>query len=108
MSTTTTLTLHTALNLDRPIQIRESLEASAGDFIDDFDLDAIEHDYIAALDEAAGEVRDDLVFLWDANEIIADVDAAPITDDQAEAIKWGWALVNVDIWEIFQRHDRTN
>ncbi|MDU4676063.1 MAG: hypothetical protein E6Y34_05025 [Cutibacterium avidum] len=97
-----TLILHTALDYELPMQIREGLEAYAGDFIDDFDMDAVETDYVAALDAAAATVRPDLDFLWDADEIIADTTADPITGRQATDIDG--AIDGIDMEEIFQRH----
>lgn len=75
----------------------------AGDFVDDFDLDAVEDDYEAARDAVVEAVRPDLDFLWDTNEIIGEVGTAPLSDDDWAALKEG--LAAIDLAAIFQAHD---
>jgi hypothetical protein len=97
------LILHTALGHERPMQIRAALLAYSGDFIDDFVMDYVEADYVSALDDAAAKVRPDLIFLWGVDEIIADIDADPITSDQAADINA--AIDEIDMKAIFDRHE---
>mgnify|MGYP006906174801 FL=1 len=77
----------------------------AGDFVDDFDMDAVEDDYEAARDAVVEAVRPDLYFSWCTNEIMGEVGTAPLSDDDWAAIEEG--LEAIDMAAIFQAHDLT-
>ena len=60
------------MNLEE-LSARTVVTNCAGDFVDDFDMDAVEDDYEAARDAVVEAVRPDLYFSWYTNEIMGEV-----------------------------------
>lgn len=87
------------------LSARTVVTNAAGDYVDDFDLDAVEDDYDAARDAVCHGVRPDLDFSWCTNEIMGEVGTAPLSDDDWATLKEG--LAAIDLAAIFQNHDLT-
>mgnify|MGYP001559894208 CR=1 FL=1 len=75
------------------------LTAYAGDFIADYDMDAVHTDYVSMLncDLPVG------IDLYANGDVIAQVELA----DQARDIDWKAFVDDRDAAPIFERHDRT-
>lgn len=71
----------------------------AGDFVEDYDMDAIHEDF---LDEIQARVPRG-VTVFRNGDVIADVDVA----DEARDITWGDITEDIDVAAIFDRHDKT-
>lgn len=80
-------------------EIRFDLEDYAGEFIADFDMAAVERDYVAAINELvpAG------VVVANNGMVFADVDVV----DEARDIDWDELCQGVDVEAIFVRHDQS-
>lgn len=75
------------------------LTDAAGDFLDDFDMDAVHADYLAEVNLSLPTGIDVLA----NGGVIADLDRA----DFAREIDWKELTDNIDVAPIFERHDRT-
>lgn len=75
---------------------RLDLTSYAGDYLTDFDMDAVHGDYVAAINERlpAG------VTLADNGMVFADVDVAYDLE-----LDWDEITADIDVAAIFQRHD---
>jgi hypothetical protein len=71
----------------------------AGDFLADYDMDAIRSEYVAAIAAAAG----DGIHVYANGDVIADLDRA----DNARDLDWRELTERIDVAAIFERHDRT-
>lgn len=76
------------------------LTAYAGDFIDDYDMDAVNADYLAAVND---EILLDGVVVCGNGDVIAPVDSA----DDARSIDWEMVTGHIKVQAIFERHDVT-
>lgn len=90
--TTTTQITNIAQQLD--------LTDYAGEFVDDYDMDAVHADYVSMLD---CDLPDGIT-LCANGDVIADIDLA----DQARNIDWSDLTSRRPVQEIFDRHDVTN
>jgi hypothetical protein len=72
----------------------------AGDFLADYDMDAIRSDFI---DEIQARLPSGVTLLGNG-EVIADIDV----DDQARELDWDEILEDIDVAPIFERHDLTS
>ncbi|BDQ41045.1 hypothetical protein [Cutibacterium granulosum] len=73
----------------------------AGDFVDDFDMDAASDDYYEACCEALAAVRPEWSLLKDA-EVIGPVDSPDLDEDERATL--GELLDTIDVTAILQRH----
>ena len=73
----------------------------AGDFVDDYDMDAVHADYLAAIND---EMPLDGVTVCANGDVIADLDAA----DDARELDWKAVADHVGAQPIFERHDVTS
>jgi hypothetical protein len=73
------------------------LTAYAGDFIADYDMDAVHAEYVAALNESAGAG----ITVHANGDVIAEIDRADVARD----IDWKALADGIDAAPIFERHD---
>lgn len=76
------------------------LTAYAGQFIDDYDMDAVHADYVSLLN---CDLPDGIT-LYPNGDVIAQVELA----DQARAIDWDDLTNERNVAAIFEPHDRTS
>lgn len=76
------------------------LTAYAGEFIDDYDMDAVHADYVAAIN---AEILPESVTVYANGDVIADIETA----DAAREIDWKTVADDVNAAPIFKRHDIT-
>lgn len=81
------------------IAAKLDLTAYAGDFIADYDMDAVHADYVSLLN---CDLPDGIT-LCANGDVIAEVELA----DQARDIDWHDLTNELDVAPIFERHDRT-
>jgi len=74
------------------------LTAYAGDYLDDYDMDAVRVDYVAAIND---RILLDGVTVYVNGDVIADVETA----DDARDIDWKSLADAIDASAIFERHD---
>ena len=73
----------------------------AGDFVDDFDMDAVNDDYYESCCEALASIRPEWRLLKDA-EVIGPVDSPDLSEDERATL--GELLDTIDVTAILQRH----
>ena len=73
----------------------------AGDFVDDFDMDAVNDDYYESCCEALAAIRPEWRLLKDA-EVIGPVDSPDLSEDERATL--GELLDTIDVTAILQRH----
>lgn len=85
--------------------VSASIAAAVAEFADDFDLDAIESDYLDAIDEAlpSGVGLSGDQFLGPAYEDDQDFDGYPLDDFGALDIKA--IIADIDLMAIVERHE---
>lgn len=71
----------------------------AGDFVADYDMDAIHSDWV---DEIQARLPQGVTLLGNG-QVIAELDVA----DAAREINWGELLEDIDVAPIFERHEKT-
>lgn len=76
----------------------------AGDFVDDFDMDAVNDDYYESCCEALAAVRPEWSLLRDG-EVICPVDSDDLDEDEKETLSE--LLDTIDVAAILQAHDLT-
>lgn len=76
----------------------------AGDFVDDFDMDAASNDYYEACCEVLAAIRPEWSLLRDG-EVIGPVDSPDLSEDEREAL--AELLGAIDVAAILQAHDLT-
>lgn len=79
------------------------LSYHAGDFVNDFDMDAVENDYVAQVTDALHRYRPDWTIAGDT--LIGGYPAEPLTEDEADFLREEIADINAD--EILAQHERT-
>jgi hypothetical protein len=80
------------------------LTAYAGEFVGDYDMDAVHADYVTMLNDELATTGDSGIVICNNGDVVAELDMA----DRAREIDWRDFTNERNVVPIFERHDRTS